>query len=91
MATRLQQWIDFLYGPIFKLIGFFYRIYKANRDRVARLTSRQKMASLLQNGAVILLIAWILIWFFASDESRNRLTEEVQESIGNLSSQPKQE
>lgn len=90
MATRLQQWIDFLYGPIFRVIGFFYRIYKANRDRVARLTSRKKMASLLQNGAVILLLVWILIFIFASDESRNRLTEEVQESIGGLGSQPEE-
>jgi hypothetical protein len=87
LATRLQQWIDFLYGPIFKVIGFFYRIYKANRDRVASLTERKKIASLLQNGAVILLIAWILIWFFASEESRSRLTEEVKQSIGGLSSQ----
>jgi hypothetical protein len=90
LATRLQQWINFLYGPIFRVTGFFYRIYKTNRDRVARLTSRKKVASLLQNGAVILLIAWILIWFFASDESRNRLTQEVQESIGGLGSQPKE-
>ncbi|MCZ6471386.1 MAG: hypothetical protein O6649_08565 [Gammaproteobacteria bacterium] len=90
MATRLQQWIDFLYGPIFRVIGFFYRIYKANRGRVASLTERKKIASLLQNGAVILLIAWLLIWFFASDESRSRLTEEVQESIGNLSAQPEE-
>ena len=90
MATRLQQWIDFLYGPIFRVIGFFYRIYRANRDRVATLTGREKVASLLQNGAVILLIAWILIWFFASDESRNRLTQEVQDSIGGLGSQPEE-
>jgi hypothetical protein len=90
LATRLQQWIDFLYGPIFRVIGFFYRIYKTNRDRVERLTSRKKLASLLQNGAVILLIVWILIWFFASDESRNRLTQEVQESIGGLGSQPEE-
>jgi hypothetical protein len=90
LATRLQRWIDFLYGPIFKVIGFFYRIYRANRDRVATLTGREKVASLLQNGAVILLIVWILIWFFASDESRNRLTQEVQESIGGFSSQPEE-
>jgi hypothetical protein len=90
LATRLQRWIDFLYGPIFRVIGFFYRIYRANRDRVATLTGREKVASLLQNGAVILLIVWILIWFFASDESRNRLTQEVQESIGGFSSQPEE-
>jgi hypothetical protein len=84
---RFQQWMDFLYGPIFKVIGFFYRIYSANRGRVANLKSRKKVAFLLQNGAVILLIAWILIWFFASEESRGRLTEEVKQSIGGLSSQ----
>jgi hypothetical protein len=79
--------MDFLYGPIFRVIGFFYRIYKANRDRVASLTAGEKVTSLLQNGAVILLIAWMLIWFFASDESRSRLTEEVKQSIEGLSSQ----
>jgi hypothetical protein len=31
--------------------------------------------------------AWILIWIFASEESRSRLTEEVKHSIGGLSSQ----
>jgi hypothetical protein len=84
---RFQQWMDFLYGPIFKVTGFFYRIYKANRDRVASLTAGKKVTSLLQNGAVILLIVWMLIWFFASDESRSRLTEEVKQSIGGLGSQ----
>jgi hypothetical protein len=87
MANRLGQWIDFLYGPLFRVIGFFYRIYKTNRDHVASLTGKKKIASLLQNAAVILLIAWMLIWFFASEESRNRLTQEVQESIGSFSSQ----
>jgi hypothetical protein len=86
LSNRLHQWIDFLYGPIFRVIGFFYRIYKSNRIRVSSLTDRKTIAILLQNAAVILLMAWMLIWFFASDESRNRLTQEVQESIGSLGS-----
>jgi len=45
---------------------------------------------LLQNGAVILLIAWMLIWFFASEESGNRLTLEVQQSLGSFSSEPEE-
>jgi len=90
LTNRLHQWLDFLYGPFFKVIGFFYRIYKANRIRVSNLTDKKRIASLLQNGAVILLIAWMLIWFFASEESRNRLSQEVQESFGSLSSQPEE-
>jgi len=90
LSNRLYQWIDFLYGPFFKVIGFFYRIYKANRIRVSNLTSKQRIASLLQNAAVILLIAWMLIWFFASEESGNRLTREVRESLGSFSSQPEE-
>ena len=68
-------------------MGFVYRTYKTNRDRFASFTAGKKASSLLQNGAVILLIAWFLIWYFASDESRDRLTREVQEQIGEISSQ----
>lgn len=44
-------------------------------------------SSLIQYGAVILLLVWILIWFFASDESRGRLTQEVKEVLDGFSSQ----
>jgi len=90
LTNRLHQLIDFLYGPFFKVIGFFYRTYKANRIRVSNLTDKKRIASLLQNGAVILLIAWMLIWFFASEESGNRLTLEVQQSLGSFSSEPEE-
>ena len=40
----------------------------------------------MQITAVILLIIWIIIFIFASDESRNSLTKEVQESFKELKS-----
>jgi len=78
------KWIDFLYGPFFRVIGFFYRTYTANRARVAALKTNQKVAAFLKMLAVLVLLGWILTWFFASDESRQRLTEEVKQSIGIL-------
>ena len=41
----------------------------------------------MQNGAVLLVVIWILVWFFASEESRGKLTREVKEGIGNFSTQ----
>jgi hypothetical protein len=32
--------------------------------------------------AVVVLVGWVLTWFFASDESRTRLVDDVKQSIG---------
>lgn len=40
----------------------------------------------MQITAVVLLIIWIIIFIFASDESRNSLTEEVKKSYSELKS-----
>ena len=82
MQKSYAKWIDFLYGPFFRVIGFFYRTYTANRARVAALKANQKVSALLKILAVLVLVGWILSWFFASDESRQRLTDEVKQSIG---------
>ena len=82
MQKSYAKWIDFLYGPFFRVIGFFYRTYTANRARVAALKANQKVAALLKILAVLVLVGWILTWFFASEESRQRLTDEVKQSIG---------
>ena len=79
-----QQWIQFLYGPIFKVIGFFYRIYKTNRGRIEDLKSRKGVSSFIKNAAVILLLGWILIWIFAPQGSSDRLAEEVRQTIGEI-------
>lgn len=82
MHKPYAKWIDFLYGPFFKVIGFFYRVYTANRARVESLKSNPKVSAFLKLIALLVLVGWILIWFFASEESRNRLTDEVKQSIG---------
>ena len=90
MHKPYAKWIDFLYGPFFKVIGFFYRVYTANRARVESLKSNPKVSAFLKLLAVLVLIGWILIWFFASEESRNRLTDDVKQSIGIFDSEPDQ-
>jgi hypothetical protein len=88
VAKPNQQWIQILYGPIFKVIGFFYRAYTTNRGWVDDLKSREKVASFIRNAAVIILLGWILIWYLAPEGSSDRLTEEVKETIGGLKSLP---
>ncbi|MDH3390007.1 MAG: hypothetical protein OEN02_19140 [Gammaproteobacteria bacterium] len=82
MQKPLAKWIDFLYGPFFRVIGFFYRSYTANRARVAKLKSNEKVAAFLKLMAILILVGWILIWFLASDESRTRLVDDIKQSIG---------
>lgn len=88
MQKSYAKWIDFLYGPFFRVIGFFYRAYTANRARVAAFKSNQKVSAFLKLLAILVLLGWFLTWFFASDESRQRLTNEVKQSIGILGGEP---
>ena len=82
MKTKFSRAVQFLYGPYFKVVGFFYRIYTENRARVERLKANQTFSALLRGLTVLLLVGWILIWMFASDESRTGLVDEVKQSIG---------
>ena len=84
LPRTFAEWIDFLYGPLFRVIGFFYRTYRANRARFDRLTGSAGMSLLLRTMAIVILLGWFLIWYFAADEDRNRLTEEVQRSLDGL-------
>lgn len=72
-------WYSVLLGPPFRLIGFFYRSYQSNRQRLASLTSRPRISSALRTVLVLTLFLWIAIWLFASDENRNRLTETAKQ------------
>ena len=71
-----------MYGPIFKVIGFFYRTYTANRRRLTEIKSKRGVAAVIQVLAIIFLLGWILIWIFAPEEYRTRLTDEIEKSIG---------
>jgi hypothetical protein len=86
VAKPYQQWIRFLYGPFFKVIGLFYRTYKSNRDWVDDLKSQEWVSSFIKYAAVIILIGWFFIWYFAPEGSSDRLVEEVKETIGGLKS-----
>ena len=86
MQKNYAKWIEYLYGPFFRVIGFFYRIYTANRRRLASFRNNTKVSSFLRFTAVLILLGWILVWFFASDESRTRLTDEIERSIGGIGS-----
>ncbi|MGB5330766.1 MAG: hypothetical protein WBO58_21350 [Gammaproteobacteria bacterium] len=82
MQKPYSRWVEFLYGPFFKVIGFFYRSYTTNRARIAKLKANEKISSFIRFMAMAILVGWILIWYFASDESRTRLVDDVKQSIG---------
>ena len=82
MQSSYSKWINFLFGPLFAVIGFFYRNYTANRARLERFKSNKKISSVLTFLMVLVTVVWILVWLLAPDESRDRLTEEVKKSFG---------
>lgn len=84
MQKQYPRWVHFLYGPYLKVIGFFYRTYTANRARFARITSGKRVAAFMRFLAILVLFAWILIWLFASEESRTRLVDDFKQSIGGM-------
>lgn len=76
--ANIKHWIKILYGPWFKLFGFFYRTYKANRQRITALKQRRYVADVAKTAMVLTLVVWLVIWLFASEESRQQLTEAVK-------------
>ena len=82
MQKPISKWINFLYGPFFAVIGFFYRNYTANRARIERFKENKKVSSVLTFLMVLVTVVWILVWLLAPEESRDRLTEEVKKSFG---------
>ena len=80
----LQKLFQFLYGPLFIVIDFFIRNYRANRDRVQKLVARKKASSFIQNAALIFLIVWILVFALGSEEHRSKFTAALKESFAEL-------
>jgi len=85
-----SRWIEILYGPFFRIIGFFYRVFTANRARVARLKANEKVSAFIRTMTILVLLGWVLIWYFASDDSRTSLVDDVKQSIGMSESPPAQ-
>ena len=88
MQKQYSRWIEILYGPFFRIIGFFYRVFTANRERVARLQANEKVSAFIRIMAIMVLLGWILIWYLTPDESRTNLVDEVKQSIGMSDSEP---
>ena len=88
MQKPYSRWIEILYGPFFRIIGFFYRVFTANRTRVARLKANEKVSAFIRIMTILVLLGWILIWYFTPDESRTNLVDEVKQSIGISDSPP---
>ena len=83
-ALTGSGWYSLLFGPPFKLIGFFYRSYQSNRKRLAQFSSSPRVSSLIRSALVLTVLLWISIWLLASEESRNRLTETVRQNFKTL-------
>ena len=88
MQKPYSRWIEILYGPFFRIIGFFYRVFTANRERVARLQANEKVSAFIRVVTILVLLGWMLIWYFTPDESRTNLVDEVKQSIGMSDSPP---
>ena len=84
MKKRYQQWIQFLYGPFFIVIGFFYRIYKSNRDRVEGLKTGDKISFILRHATLVILAIWLLVWYLAPEGSSDRLSDGVKQTIDGI-------
>jgi preprotein translocase subunit SecG len=74
--------MDYIYGPIFKVIGFFYRIYTANRARVESLKSNEILATLFKLLTILFFAGWIVVWYLSDQTNQTSLIEEVKQSIG---------
>ena len=84
MNKRYQRWIQFLYGPIFIVIGFFYRIYKSNRDWVKGLKSGDKISFFIRHATIVILVIWLLVWYLAPEGGSDRLSDEVIQTIDGM-------
>ncbi len=81
MEQSLKKLFQFLYGPIFFIIDFFMRHYRANRDLQSKFLNREKISTLFQSLAVIILILWGVTFIFADTEDRDRLTDEIKQNM----------
>ena len=82
MKKSYSQWIEFLYGPFFKVIGFFYRIYTTNRARAESFKGNELVSTFIKAMTIFIMVGWLLVWYFAPEESGTSLIDEVKQSIG---------
>ena len=86
LKPTAKKIFDFLYGPFFAVLDFFMRHYKSNRERLNNFMSKEKVSSCLQGLAVLILVIWIIVFYFAPEDKRKQLTQEMQQSFEQLKS-----
>lgn len=84
MKPTAKKIFDFLYGPFFAVLDFFMRHYKSNRGRLESFISKEKVASFFQGLAVLILVTWIVVFFFAPEEKRKQLMQEMSQNFEQL-------
>lgn len=80
----LKKIFKLLYGPIIAVIYFFMHNHKANRARLNKFLDSKKVSSILQFVAIAILITWLFIFSFSTEEDRKGLTEQVKQSFSEL-------
>ena len=86
MKPTAKKIFDFLYGPFFAVLDFFMRHYKTNREHLDNFMNKDKVSSFLQGLAVLILVIWIIVFYFAPEDKRKQLTQEIQKSFEQLKS-----
>lgn len=60
------------------------RHYKTNRERLDKFMGKEKVSSFFQGLAVVILVIWIITFYFAPEEKRKELTQEMKQSFEKL-------
>jgi hypothetical protein len=84
LKPTAKKIFDFLYGPFFAVLDFFMRHYKSNRQRLDNFISKEKVSSFFQGLAVLILVTWIVVFFFAPEEKRKQLMQEMNQNFEQL-------
>jgi hypothetical protein len=77
IGSLWRRYLQLLRVPL-RFVGALVRTFTINRDRVARVTARERVAAVLKVASVLTVLAWIAIWLLAGEAQRNRLTEAVE-------------
>ncbi len=75
-----------MFGPLFALIGFFMRNYSANRQRLNQFLKDEKVKKIFQVLAIVVLLIWIVVFYFAPEEKRGELTDQIKKQFNLIDS-----
>jgi uncharacterized membrane protein YoaK (UPF0700 family) len=89
MDKQNGWWSKLILGPIFAVIGFFYRVHMANRERLVRLLRRPWIAMAIKVAVMLILILWIAVWLLTPEETRKELSKMLTDFWAGFQSSPK--